>query len=116
MINVSVKVDTSKLDKYMGQLPPKIVSAISIAIRKSAFLVEREAKQEAPVDTGRLRASIYTDITPNVATISPYVNYAIYVHEGTRYIRANPFLNRASKNAEGGIQDFFDQEINNAIQ
>lgn len=116
MIEVSIKVDTSKLDKYMGALPPKLSSAVAVAIKKSAFLVEREAKLESPVDTGRLRASIYTDITPTQATISPYVNYAVFVHEGTRYIRSNPFLNRASKNAEPTIQDIFDQEISNAIE
>lgn len=57
-----------------------------------AFDIERESKRVAPVDTGRLRASIFTSIGNLEARIKPNVNYAIYVHEGTRYMRARPFM------------------------
>ena len=46
---------------------PAIISALpnvlSAVLRKSAFDVERAAKDAAPVDTGALRASIYVSIS-----------------------------------------------------
>lgn len=115
MLNITISVNSDKYAKYLGDLPSHIRNAIGTAIKKSAYLVEREAKLETPVDTGRMRASIFSDIQPEIATISPYVNYAVFVHEGTRYIKANPFMERASQNAQSGVQGFFDDEIDRAI-
>lgn len=63
--------------------------------------VQNAARQRAPVDTGRLRSSIATtrpEARGNrtlVVRIGSNVRYAIYVHEGTRYMRARPFLREA---------------------
>ena len=51
---------------------------------RSALTVEAESKQLAPVDTGRLRASIKTEVEPLKATIAPTVHYGAYVEFGTR--------------------------------
>lgn len=62
--------------------------------------VEAQAKRDAPVDTGRLRASIKVEEGTSTGsrvgvTIGSDVNYARWVHDGTRYMRARPFLLRA---------------------
>lgn len=44
------------------------------------------------VDTGRLKTSINGRVQGNSAVISTAVEYAIYVHEGTRYMTPNRFL------------------------
>ena len=51
---------------------------------RSALTVESHAKENAPVDTGRLRASIASRVEQTQATISPSVFYAPYVEFGTR--------------------------------
>lgn len=61
--------------------------------------IERKAKQLCPVDTGRLRTSIHTvtfyaNGEPGVRVGSD-VNYAGYVHDGTRHMRGRPFLYNA---------------------
>jgi hypothetical protein len=65
--------------------------------------VETAAKRFCPVDTGRLRADIsvwQTVSRDGIAThIGNRVEYAIFVHEGTRYIRARPYLRRALESA-----------------
>lgn len=67
-------------------------------LEKFAYSVEREAKKVTPVDTGRLRASISTDVGPLMARIAPHTNYALFVHEGHRsrggssFVRPRPFL------------------------
>lgn len=115
MLQVSIRLDIDEYGRYLQEMPAHIRNAIGNAIKKSAYLVEREAKLETPVDTGRMRASIFSDIQSEIATVSPYVNYALFVHEGTRYIRANPFMKRGLENAQSGIQGFFDDEIDRAI-
>lgn len=49
--------------------------------------VESEAKRRCPVDSGRLRSSISTEISLTnkgpVARVGTNVKYAVFVHEGT---------------------------------
>ena len=54
--NVSVDIDTKVLDRLLKQMP----GSVSKNIRIVAFALEGRAKLKAPVDTGALRASIYT--------------------------------------------------------
>ena len=51
---------------------------------RSGLTVEAESKQLAPVDTGRLRASIKTEVEPLKATIAPTVHYGAAVEFGSR--------------------------------
>lgn len=60
----------------------------------------RLARSPKRIDTGRLRASIQVSTftwVGGVAAVSvgTSVEYAIYVHEGTRYMQANPFIEDA---------------------
>lgn len=69
------------------------------ALLGSVIMVERRAKQLAPVDTGRLRSSIThavgTDALGLVGTVGTDVEYAPYVELGTRHQAPNPFLRGA---------------------
>lgn len=72
---------------------------IADAIRKSAFVVEAESKKAITIGktrailTGRLRSSISKmNIKATRAEVAPTVKYAIYVHEGTRFMRDRPFM------------------------
>lgn len=65
-------------------------------LAKIAALVETAAKGQTPVDTGRLRSSItwvvLVDAKGLVAVIGTSISYAIFVHNGTRYVIGRPFL------------------------
>ena len=60
----------------------KLGAALQRGIEKFAFGIERYAKTETPVDTGRLRSSISTDIGTLRARVQPHVVYAGWIHEG----------------------------------
>lgn len=70
-------------------------------ITKLAFAVERFAKQVTPVDTGRLRSSIgvSNSIRQFDAIVQTNVKYAMFVHEGTKYMKARPFMEWGAKYA-----------------
>ena len=66
----------------------------ALAVQAAAKVRIREAPQR--IDTGNLLNSIQIRIFQRngvpVARIGTDVEYAIYVHEGTIYMEANPFL------------------------
>ena len=100
-----------KLQRRFVGSPQKLRRAIGSALKKSSFLIERESKKRAPVDTGRLRASIFTTLKPFTAIVEPKVKYAIYVHEGTRFTRPRPFMRLAADDNQQKISRIFKQEI-----
>lgn len=62
--------------------------------------VQSTAKRLCPVDTGRLRSSIQTtppfdDEGTITVSIGTNVEYAKFVHDGTRYMAGRPFLTDA---------------------
>lgn len=79
-----------------------IDSIVKRELTDTASDIEEEAKNRAPVDTGRLRASIEADVKGLEANIGTDVEYAPYVHDGTYEIEAQPFLFSA---ADGILED-----------
>jgi HK97 gp10 family phage protein len=120
-----VVIDTVKLDQLIKDAP----EMVDKAIRATAFSVEASAKMLAAVDTGAMRASIFTktsrsngfdaagegvigknamvepmDPTPTdcplmTAYVAPGVNYAYWVEFGTGKMAARPFLTPAVEKA-----------------
>lgn len=85
-------VDVSDLNKLavdLNSATGQIGAKASVAIRKTAYDIERDSKAFCPVDTGNLRASISTGFTGDgrfgvmEAEIGPTAEYAAYVEYGT---------------------------------
>lgn len=118
--NIKIEVKgLEKLESLLKKAPGKIISALRDASTKSAFLVEGRSKKLSPVDTGRLRSSIATSlsiadqgITSIVAT---NVDYAIYVHEGTRRMAGRPFMKQAADQSESEIGRIYSSAVKDAI-
>lgn len=53
-------------------------------LQRSAIIVQRFARQEAPVDRGQLRNSIQIRQLLHSVVITPRAKYALPVHEGSR--------------------------------
>jgi HK97 gp10 family phage protein len=81
---------------FLAKLPG-IRSVVSQAVAATALAVESRAKENAPVDTGRLRSSIASDIQGVTATVGTNVEYAVYIELGTRFQPARPFLYPAAE-------------------
>lgn len=105
-----------KLQKGFAKAPKLVKSALGAILKKSSFLVERESKKLTPVDTGRLRASIFTTILPFKAIVQPKTNYAIFVHEGTKFMRGRPFMQQGLDKAKSQIDRIINKEINQVLK
>lgn len=111
MIGLTIKIDADKAKDFFGRLPKEVARAIDIGLQKAAFIIEGKAKELSPVDTGRMRGSIVTSLVPLQATVAPFVNYAVFVHEGTRYMKGRPFMSDAAKQKENEVIGIINEEI-----
>lgn len=75
------------------------VDLLRRGIRVQTAARDRLGQNPRRIDTGRLRASISVGEQIQdgrwVIRVFTNVEYAIYVHEGTRFMEANPFLKDA---------------------
>ncbi|WP_208422100.1 HK97-gp10 family putative phage morphogenesis protein [Latilactobacillus fragifolii] len=69
---------------------------ISEEVTKSAFRIEKSAKEKAAVDTGNMRKNIQAEkIGEFTARVDSRAPYSVYVDKGTRYQAAQPFFTPA---------------------
>ncbi len=90
------------------------------AMRDVTLMVTRGAKINAPVDTGRLRASITPEIraTSNevVGVVGSNVVYAPFQEFGTRYMKGRFYLTRAFEAAKEFIIHRFDRALHEIVE
>lgn len=79
---ISVK-GVDELKRKFKTLSEEIQQKITADGTKIGFKIQATAKQNAPVDTGRLRADIAVSVEGMRVSIFNTVNYAPFVHFGT---------------------------------
>lgn len=107
--------DSVKLVDHFGDLADALPDLLSKAVRKGALDAEAAVKRRAPVDTGNLRASVYTvtkeggstypgdaktdlapqiaeSATPTVAWVAVAASYGVYLELGTRHMPPSAFF------------------------
>ena len=115
---IKIKLDTKELDRIAAGLN----KSREQVMKKLAFDVEAKAKMKAPVLTGALRNSIYTETKDGgsggtgtqklpkpsgniVANVGPCVEYAAYVELGTSKMSAQPYLVPAVEEVSSKLND-----------
>ena len=108
---IALEMDTTALDKALSRLPKNLANkGARKATREAAKIVQRDAVQLAPIDTGQLEASIKVRARKrsrrNRGTVGHSVMtgehlfqgdqfYAGFQELGTEKMEANPFLRPA---------------------
>jgi len=84
------------IEWYGPERLKEISAKLEKNMHKSVLIVERDAKINAPVDTGRLRASITNEVekTDNdiIGRVGTNVKYASFQEHGTSKMAAHPYL------------------------
>lgn len=95
MASSEVRLDREALDRLLNDPNGEVAKDL----QRRALRVERAAKLLAPVDTGRLRASVTNALTVDaqglLALVGTNVTYAPFVELGTSRTSAQPFLRPA---------------------
>lgn len=97
------KLDMSELTTLavkLGEVPKEAAQKAKAVTIKTAYDIERTAKERAPVDTGNLRRSIgHSDLRISadsiLVEIGPSANYGEYVEYGTSRMSPQPYLTPA---------------------
>ena len=87
------------------------------ALTRSINLVDGQAKLNTPVDTGLLKSSNKSNVDKRklIATETNNTEYALWVHEGTRYQKAQPFMRDALFDNKDYINRVFIEEGAKAV-
>lgn len=105
---IDVKI-TDNSGEFLDALPEQIEQALT-AIGLTA---ESYAKQECPVDTGRLRNSITNAVRTGekAVYIGSNVEYAAYVELGTSLMKARPYLKPAATEHNAEYKSLAEQAL-----
>lgn len=102
-----------------GMAPRAMSRELSTAVKKSTLLVRDRSKIHTPVRTGFLRNSHVTRFSGGglsfAGTVEPTAYYAPFVHEGTRFQKAQPFLRQGLYESEPQIQQLFLAAVQNVL-
>lgn len=121
-----INVKIANLEEIIGafnRAPSLMRAALPKAINQSLLTIGRQAEINAPVRTGRLRASI---LDPNgglqLATAGVFngavgsgTGYGLFVEMGTKFMAAQPFLQPAVDTVTDQVQQFFTDAVQSVL-
>jgi len=88
-------------------------------MRDATLLILRDARINAPVDTGRLRASITPEVKAEppdvIGIVGSNVEYAPFQEFGTKRMAGKHYLERAVEKNKDRIQREFEKVVNQVI-
>lgn len=105
-MRISIESNFKDLMNHFDKSSDEIMDVAKKKLTNKTMQITKKAKQNitamGAVDTGRLRDSIMSKETSDSGSWGSYerevgtnVEYANYVHDGTRYMMARPFLQQA---------------------
>jgi HK97 gp10 family phage protein len=98
-----------------GKAPRLMTTELNTAIKKTIFTIQGKSMRNTPVLTGRLRASTSSQFSNLRGEVGTHVNYDIFVHEGTRFMRARPYLRDAVQESNPEVNQYFTQAVDNVL-
>lgn len=143
MGDIEIKIkNIEEIKRAFSKSPALMTKNLDRAIRQTILFIMGKSVANAPIRTGRLRASSYTSYGPLKGEVGFKAKYASYVHDGTspyiinaksgkalywkgashpvkrvRHpgIKANPFLRKAVENNELQIDKFFENAVQDTL-
>ena len=116
MPTVDVKItNLPQIRAAFSKAPSLMRSELNTAIKKTILTIQRRSMINTPVLTGRLRAStrsLFADLRGEVGTNT---NYDVFIHEGTRFMKARPYLKDAVDESSGDIDSNFKEAVQNVL-
>jgi HK97 gp10 family phage protein len=86
-------IGDADFNRKIALLATKCEGGIKNALMEGGAIIETACKELAPVDTGRLRASITHEATGDKEVIiAPHTDYAQYLEFGTSKMEAQPYM------------------------
>lgn len=113
-VSITIK-NLPQIRAAFNKSPTLMTRNLNTAIKKSVLSIQAQSMRNTPVLTGRLRGShrsLFSNLRGQVGT---HTNYDIYVHEGTKYMRARPFLRDAVEFSDSLVNRFFKEAVDDTL-
>lgn len=125
-VNVSIK-NLNKLISVYKRSPEIVGKGLQEVIKETAFFLLRQTKKnitsgtgmwKAPVDKGIMRQGIGVEFEKMRAVIQPSFEtpYALYVHEGTKFMRKRPFFEITADVEKEGIEKVLQKGVDKILK
>lgn len=115
----SARTEGLKVAELFRNGSAAIEDDIDKAVVKASLLIERDAKINAAVDTGRMRGSVTHRLIKTgdrrVGQVGTRVKYAIHQEFGTRYMAGKPFLRPSLNQNKDKARDLIRTAVRNAL-
>ena len=127
MPDIQIKIkNLPQIRAAFKRAPYLMGKEMRIALERIGAEIMTESQANTPVDTGRLFKSHYQKFNPysalgyylEVGTGIPknaQAYYDVYVHEGTRYQKAQPYLKRAVEHERGSVDDILAKAVQRVL-
>lgn len=116
MTTIDIKItNLAQIKRAFGLAPRLMVSELNSAIRLTIFAIGRLSRINTPVDTGRLRASTYEKFGNLKGEVGTNTEYDFFVHEGTKFMTARPYLRNAVRASSSQIDANFKNAVQNVL-
>lgn len=124
MPNIKIEIkNLPEIRAAFAKAPAKMVKELNLAIAKSIIAVQRETSINVSggrginvITGGLLNASKRGVKLDNLkGSYLVDIRYAFYVHEGTRFMSARPFLQEAVDSEQGSVDDNFAKAVQNVL-
>lgn len=140
-VRIQIK-NAQEIKRAFHKSPALMTKNLDTAIRKVVLFIRNRAVTNAPIRTGNLRASVYTDFQPLRGEIGFAAKYAAAVHDGSKAhvilpkngkalfwkgashpvrkvnhpgSRANPYLRRAVEENQFQIDKLFSEAVQDTL-
>lgn len=80
---MNIHFDVSDVVGKLDKITENLSAGLYNALQEAGEVVRKDAVLNCPVQTGRLRSSIVSNVEGNSVTIGPTANYGIFVEFGT---------------------------------
>ena len=115
-LEIKITSDAEKILKKFNNTAT-VEKDVSKLVKDTLYNIEKDAKRDCPVDTGRLRGSITTNIISTYSgEVGTNVEYADYVNSGTRYQETRPNFDSAVETSQDKFNDALDEIIERLLE
>lgn len=116
MPDIAIKIkNLPQIKAAFNKAPFLMTKELNTAIKKSIFTIQSKSMVNTPVLTSRLRSShksMFQNLRGEVATNT---DYDVYVHWGTRFMKARPFMLQAVESSDAEVNRFFTKAVDDVL-
>lgn len=112
------KIQVQNLDELISKFwKINVDKTLTDGVKKTIIFLEGQSKRDTPVDTWILRNSYKTRFSDwwQTGQLENFRKYWIFVHEGTKFIKSNPWMTRAVEKSEWQIETIWNGEIDKLL-